>query len=923
MNGSNDDTPRLEHYDNGSWWGNPHAGPSGSKVVQHGERTGVESSRDHPKEEAREPRKTSPRKLKPPGFYLKELSASSPSNHEHVKRIHRRIEVLRQQGLNVKEHLRQMDAILYGTTEDKESVARSYHHYLEAEGCFDEEPIFVTRSGSSCIEGCIGGNAYGTVFIHRADKLSSCCVEALKNMRSKGLVLIFGLKRKSVRKTVPDTLTRCSLELEVGDELNFDRLEYAHASFMSSLDKLYGGCMELEGGRDGPHIRLCLRRLLKTMKGDSTRAEVNDAVYSSQEQILDRQLRRLGNADYSAESSDALSLTAEDILGPNPGSSKLHETEEWNDLQQLIGLETVKASVESHMRGLVVNHYRALNERPPLEICLSRLCVGGPGTGKSTVATLYGRMLAKMGILSKGCLVVKKGIDFVGAHIGESGERTTRILKKAKGHVLLVDEAYVLNPKRKDRSPCQFRQEAIDTLIGEITNEPGEDICVLLCGYKQEMEELLQDANPGLRRRFPIENALVFEDYSDTQLGQILDLKARNQQILISPEGREVAMKVIGLAKQRPHFGNAGEVVNTLSRAIEHLRSRIGPELQALPETARITRIRTIQIEPRDFDPDYLRIKTAEDKVHREFISFVGLDEQIDKMRAMARRVENMTRNSLDPKPFVDFAFVFNGPPGSGKTTFARCLGALYYQMGILATKEVVEVSTSDLVAGYIGQTALKTRDVLEKALGKVLFIDEAYRLQGRDKHDRSGGSCFAAEARDEIVDAMTKPAFMHRIVIVLSGYENLMNDMLCSNPGLASRFHTRLTFPSLSAPSCVALLKREMIQCQISVNLGAHESLIEHVFEQFRQSNGWGNGRDVQDIAKEVVGNVFEIGKPQQGWYANIRIVLSTMQRWYKGSQPIKWPRLDFIEITNPSAPSCASLRNSHIPPGMLNLTK
>ena len=94
----------------------------------------------------------------------------------------------------------------------------------------------------------------------------------------------------------------------------------------------------------------------------------------------------------------------------------------------------------------------------------------------------------------------------------------------------------------------------------------------------------------------------------------------------------------------------------------------------------------------------------------------------------------------------IPFRFVFKGPPGSGKTTFARKIGKIFYQMGLLATNEVVEASVQDMIAGYVGQTVTKTHDLLNRALGKVLFIDEAYRLTGEQP-----GSCYAAEARDEL----------------------------------------------------------------------------------------------------------------------------------------------------------------------------
>jgi AAA+ superfamily predicted ATPase len=155
--------------------------------------------------------------------------------------------------------------------------------------------------------------------------------------------------------------------------------------------------------------------------------------------------------------------------------------------------------------------------------------------------------------------------------------------------------------------------------------------------------------------------------------------------------------------------------------------------------------------------------------------------------------MSSMTKCGVDPKPVIPFSFVLKGPPVCGKKTLARRIGHLYYKMGLLATSEVVEASATDLIAGYIGQTALKTRKLMKSAIGKVLFIDEAYRLTGEHKYEG-----YAGEARNELVDAMRKPQFFGKIVIILAGYESNMNIMLDKDPGLRSRFRTHIRFSTL-----------------------------------------------------------------------------------------------------------------------------
>jgi len=467
---------------------------------------------------------------------------------------------------------------------------------------------------------------------------------------------------------------------------------------------------------------------------------------------------------------------------------------------------------------------------------------------------------------------VKNGNDFIGQYIGQSLEETKKILEEARGGVLLIDEAYMLDAKRNHN--CPFRQEVIDTIVGVVQGKPGEDLCVIMCGYNKEMEDFIQQANPGLRRRFPIEDAFVSQEFNEEQLGKIFDLKMSKQNLTTTGQGRAVALRVLEMAKQRPNFGNGGEIDNLLSRAIKNFQLRF----RQIAADQRLSYLADGNpLIEADFDPEYSRNLRAEDEVDRQFRDLIGLGAQADEFRALARRVKAMNKRKLDPKPFIPFTFVFKGPPGCGKTTVARKVGRLYHEMGLLATDEVVEASVQDMIADYVGQTVRKTRELIERAMGKVLFIDEAYRLTANDS-----ASAYAAEARDELVDAMTKPHFVGKLVIVLAGYDKEMDIMLSKNPGLSSRFSTQIKFTKLSSDSSVALLRRSVEQSTVKARFNKDEEYIKEMLQSLSFADDWGNGRDIQSISREIVGRAFEDVTEDADPVADEILVVDILKSWH-----------------------------------------
>ncbi|GAA3932747.1 hypothetical protein GCM10023085_12650 [Actinomadura viridis] len=238
------------------------------------------------------------------------------------------------------------------------------------------------------------------------------------------------------------------------------------------------------------------------------------------------------------------------------------------ELEQMIGLEQVKQQVSTIVDVIEVGMQRSrLGLRTPAT-GHHLVFTGPPGTGKTTVARLYGRILAALGVVSKGHIVEVARPDLVGQYIGETSRKTKEKFDSALGGILFIDEAYAL--ARSD-SGRDFGREAIDVLV-KLMEDHREDVAVIVAGYQAEMQDFLS-ANPGLRSRFT--RIIAFEDYSSAELVEIVRHRAAHDGYALMPETQSGLFAYFELIRRDDSFGNGRTARQVFETMVERQSVRL------------------------------------------------------------------------------------------------------------------------------------------------------------------------------------------------------------------------------------------------------------------------------------------------------------------------------------------------------------
>ena len=575
--------------------------------------------------------------------------------------------------------------------------------------------------------------------------------------------------------------------------------------------------------------------------------------------FMDTMLARLpfyvGDKEEEATDEDYNESISTQQVIPSEESKELTEKnykEAVKELNEMIGLEEIKERIKEYtdyIKFLKLRKEKGLDDDKKLN--LHAVCTGNPGTGKTTVARLLGKIYKQIGLLSKGHVHEVDREILVGKYIGHTAPKVKKAIDKARGGILFIDEAYSL--ARLEDDSKDFGREVIEIIVKEMSDGKG-DLAIIVAGYPAEMNTFLE-SNPGIKSRFSMH--YNFPDYTPQELQKIGEYYSKKSNIVLDADSKKYLYEeIVEAYRNRDRtFGNARFVISVIGEAKMKMGIRLMKESKL--DTLSNEELSTVKLEDIENVFKGRGKKVAEIPVDEDLLKdsllrlhmLIGLEEikaEIDEIIKLVRYYREIGK---DVREVFSLHAVFTGNPGTGKTTVARLMADIYKALGIIERGHLVECDRQQLVGGYVGRTAIKTAQMLDKAMGGVLFIDEAYALTQGGEND------FGKEAIETILKTMEDRR--GEFIVITAGYPDNMKHFLESNPGLKSRFDKFFEFKDFSVEELLQIAEIMFGEEDLKLDKEASEHI--HAYLKILDSKRdkfCGKAREVRRIVEEAAKN-------------------------------------------------------------------
>ncbi len=521
-------------------------------------------------------------------------------------------------------------------------------------------------------------------------------------------------------------------------------------------------------------------------------------------------------------------------------------------LNGMVGLEAIRRKLADYIAYVKYNKLRkSRGMEDDGAINLHAVFMGNPGTGKTTVARTLGKIYYQLGLLPRDTVFEADRSSLIGRYIGETAPMTQDVIEKARGGILFIDEAYALSKKHDEKD---FGRESLEIILKEMSDGPG-DLAVIVAGYPREMKGFLE-FNPGLKSRF--HNIYEFPDYLPDELLRIAEVKAARKGLIIGHEAYYTLEQILTEEFRRRDlsFGNA----RLVGSIIESAQLNLGVRIMNMPHPENLDTKTLCTLTREDIGRVSLKpgIRKADLPINEELLSnslsllnqLTGIErvkQEIHDLVKLVRYQKEINSNILNTYSLHN---VFMGNPGTGKTTVARLMAQIFKALGLLERGHLVEVNRENLVAGHVGQTAIKTKEVVDNAMGGVLFIDEAYSL-----FSPRGTSDFGNEAVEVILKRMEDDR--GQFAVIMAGYTQEMQIFIDSNPGLRSRFDNYILFDDYSSAELVYIARSMLAEKGLTPTQEALELLQKYFELNVQQSDRFfGNARFVRKVIEKATRN-------------------------------------------------------------------